>query len=114
MSMPSKPSRCSPQLMKARSPGMRSRCDRVANDDSQLILPISEQEIAALEITKSEAKPAKKSAPRKPAPATLDDSGEGWLFEQSGRRLTSAQPLSVDETFPLVAVEPHLDRTHLR
>jgi putative SOS response-associated peptidase YedK len=52
-----------------------TRVNYVANDDSQLILPISEAEIAA-EMDK--AKPAKKSVPRKPAPA--GDDGQGSLF----------------------------------
>jgi putative SOS response-associated peptidase YedK len=52
-----------------------TRVNYVANDDSQLMLPISQQEIAA-EMDK--AKPAKKSAPRKPAPAS--DNGQGSLF----------------------------------
>ena len=51
-----------------------TRVNYVANDDSQLILPISEAEIAA-EMDK--AKPAKKSAPRKPASA--GDDGQGSL-----------------------------------
>jgi putative SOS response-associated peptidase YedK len=57
-----------------------TRVNHVANDDAQLILPISEQEIAAAEIAKSEAKAPKKSALRKPAPATSADDGQGSLF----------------------------------
>jgi putative SOS response-associated peptidase YedK len=51
-----------------------TRVNRTANDDAQLILPITVEEIAA-----EEPKPAKKAAPRKPAPAASDD-GQGSLF----------------------------------
>ena len=51
-----------------------TRVNRVANDDAQLILPITAEEIAA-----EEASPAKKTAPRKPAAAAPDD-GQGSLF----------------------------------
>src|SRR5258707_3071229 len=50
-----------------------TRVNRVANDDAQLILPITAEERAA-----EEPKPARKAA-RKPAPATEDD-GQGSLF----------------------------------
>jgi putative SOS response-associated peptidase YedK len=53
--------------------------NHVANDDPQLILPISEAEIAA-ELDKSQTRPARKTAPRKPAPAKSDDEGQGSLF----------------------------------
>jgi putative SOS response-associated peptidase YedK len=53
-----------------------TRVNRVTNDDPQLILPISEAEIAA-ENEKSQAKPARKSAPPKQAPT---DDGQGSLF----------------------------------
>jgi putative SOS response-associated peptidase YedK len=49
------------------------RVNRVANDDAQLILPMTAEETAA-----EEAKPVKKAA-RKPAPVTSDD-GQGSLF----------------------------------
>ena len=52
-----------------------TRVNRVANDDAQLILPISAEEIAA-----GEPKPAKKPNRRKPEPATSDDDGQGSLF----------------------------------
>jgi putative SOS response-associated peptidase YedK len=57
-----------------------TKVNHAANDDAQLILPISEQETAAAQITGSEAKPAKKSTPRKAAPAASDDDGQGSLF----------------------------------
>ncbi len=50
-----------------------TRVNRAANDDAQLILPITAEERAA-----EEPKPARKAA-RKPAPATEDD-GQGSLF----------------------------------
>jgi putative SOS response-associated peptidase YedK len=53
--------------------------NHVANDDAQLVLPISEQEIAA-ETAKSQAKPARKAASRKPAPASSGEDGQGSLF----------------------------------
>ena len=52
-----------------------TRVNHVANDDPQLTLPMSEQEIAA---ERESARPAKKAAPRKPAPT--DDDGQGSLF----------------------------------
>jgi len=51
-----------------------TRVNRVANDDEQLTLPITEEERAA-----EEPKPARKAAPRKVAPAPADD-GQGSLF----------------------------------
>ena len=51
-----------------------TRVNRVANDDAQLILPISAEERDA-----EEAKPEKKASPRKPAPVAKDD-GQGSLF----------------------------------
>ncbi|HET6838253.1 MAG TPA: SOS response-associated peptidase [Bradyrhizobium sp.] len=51
-----------------------TRVNRVANDDAQLILPITPEEVAA-----EESKPAKKAAPRKAASVTPDD-GQGSLF----------------------------------
>jgi putative SOS response-associated peptidase YedK len=52
-----------------------TRVNRVANDDAQLILPISDEERAA-----EEPKPAKKTAARKAAPAASEDDGQGSLF----------------------------------
>jgi putative SOS response-associated peptidase YedK len=52
-----------------------TRVNRVANDDAQLILPITAEEREA-----EAPKPAKKVSPRKPAPVAPDDSGQGSLF----------------------------------
>src|ERR1700682_5005021 len=52
-----------------------TRVNRAANDDAQLILPITAEEMAA-----EGPKPAKKAAPRKPVPVTTDDDGQGSLF----------------------------------
>jgi putative SOS response-associated peptidase YedK len=52
-----------------------TRVNRVANDDAQLILPISAEEAAA-----EESKPARKAAQRKLAAAASDDDGQGSLF----------------------------------
>ena len=51
-----------------------TRVNRVANDDAQLTLPITAEEMAA-----EEPKPAKKASARKPAVASGDD-GQGSLF----------------------------------
>jgi putative SOS response-associated peptidase YedK len=51
-----------------------TRVNRVANDDAQLLLPITDEQRAA-----EEAPPPKRAAPRKPAPETKD-SGQGSLF----------------------------------
>jgi putative SOS response-associated peptidase YedK len=51
-----------------------TRVNRVANDDAQLILPITAEQMAA-----EEPKPVKKGAPRKPEPVAEDD-GQGSLF----------------------------------
>src|SRR6266481_5440336 len=51
-----------------------TRVNRVANDDAQLILPITAEQMAA-----EEPKPVKKAATRKAAPAASDD-GQGSLF----------------------------------
>jgi putative SOS response-associated peptidase YedK len=51
-----------------------TRVNRVANDDAQLILPITAEEREA-----EAPKPAKKVSPRKPAPVAPDD-GQGSLF----------------------------------
>src|SRR6267143_2749958 len=48
-----------------------TRVNRVANDDAQLILPITAEQMAA-----EEPKPAKKAAPRKAMPMASDD-GQG-------------------------------------
>ena len=50
-----------------------SRVNSANNDDAQLLLPITDEEIAA------EAQSAKKPA-RKPARATSSDDGQGSLF----------------------------------
>jgi putative SOS response-associated peptidase YedK len=47
-----------------------TRVNRVANDDAQLILPI----------TAEEPKPMKKASLRKPSPVTPEDDGQGSLF----------------------------------
>jgi putative SOS response-associated peptidase YedK len=52
-----------------------TRVNRAANDDAQLILPITAEEMAA-----EAPKPAKKAAARKPAPVASDDDGQGSLF----------------------------------
>ena len=51
-----------------------TRVNRVANDDAQLMLPITTEEREA-----EEPKPAKKVSQRKPTPAASDD-GQGSLF----------------------------------
>jgi len=51
-----------------------TRVNRVANDDAQLILPITAEEREA-----EQPKPAKKVSPRKAAPAASDDE-QGSLF----------------------------------
>jgi putative SOS response-associated peptidase YedK len=51
-----------------------TRVNRVANDDAQLILPITAEEMAA-----EEPRPAKK-AQRKPVAAASEDDGQGSLF----------------------------------
>jgi putative SOS response-associated peptidase YedK len=56
-----------------------TRVNRVANDDAQLILPISEHEVAAQSV-QSEANPERKATPRKPSPAAPGDDGQGSLF----------------------------------
>jgi putative SOS response-associated peptidase YedK len=52
-----------------------TRVNRPANDDAQLILPITAEQRAA-----EEPRPPKKAAPRKPVAASSDDSGQGSLF----------------------------------
>ena len=52
-----------------------TRVNRVANDDAQLTLPITEEQRAA-----EEPKPVKKAAGRKVAPAASEDDGQGSLF----------------------------------
>jgi putative SOS response-associated peptidase YedK len=51
-----------------------TRVNRVANDDAQLTLPITDEERAA-----EEPKP-KKATARKAAPAATEDDGQGSLF----------------------------------
>jgi putative SOS response-associated peptidase YedK len=51
-----------------------TRVNRTANDDAQLILPITPEQAAA-----EETKPVKKSATRKPV-VVSDDNGQGSLF----------------------------------
>jgi putative SOS response-associated peptidase YedK len=50
------------------------RVNRVANDDAQLVLPITAEQIAA-----EAPAPAKRAAPRKPVSAASDE-GQGSLF----------------------------------
>src|SRR3977135_173490 len=52
-----------------------TRVNRAANDDAQLILPITAEEMTA-----EQPKPARKAAPRKPVPVTSDDGGQGGEF----------------------------------
>jgi putative SOS response-associated peptidase YedK len=52
-----------------------TRVNRTANDDAQLILPITAEQRVA-----EEPKPARKTAPKKPAPTVSDDDGQGSLF----------------------------------
>ena len=52
-----------------------TRVNHVANDDAQLVLPITAEERAA-----EEPKPAKRAGPRKPAAAPSGDDGQGSLF----------------------------------
>jgi hypothetical protein len=51
-----------------------TRVNRVANDDAQLILPITAEQREA-----ESAKPVKRSIPGKPAAGACDD-GQGSLF----------------------------------
>ena len=52
-----------------------TRVNRTANDDAQLILPITAEELAA-----EQPKPAKRAAARKPAAVASDDDAQGSLF----------------------------------
>ncbi len=52
-----------------------TRVNRAANDDAQLMLPITAEEMAA-----EAPKPAKRASPRKPVMAASDDDGQGSLF----------------------------------
>ena len=52
-----------------------TRVNQAANDDAQLILPITAEQIAA-----EQPKPARKAMPRKPEPAAREDDGQGSLF----------------------------------
>jgi hypothetical protein len=49
--------------------------NRAANDDAQLILPITAEEMAA-----EQARTPKKPAPRKPLSVPSEDDGQGSLF----------------------------------
>ena len=51
-----------------------TRVNRVANDDEQLVLPITDEQRAA-----EEPKPVKKAAPRKTT-SEPEDEGQGSLF----------------------------------
>jgi putative SOS response-associated peptidase YedK len=51
-----------------------TRVNHIANDDAQLVLPITAEEMAAEDV-----KPARK-APRKPAAVASEDDGQGSLF----------------------------------
>jgi putative SOS response-associated peptidase YedK len=51
-----------------------TRVNRVANDDAQLVLPITADELAA------EAPKPKQASQRKPVAAASDDDGQGSLF----------------------------------
>jgi putative SOS response-associated peptidase YedK len=51
-----------------------TRVNHIANDDAQLLLPITDEQRAA-----EEPAPAKRAQPRKPAPEATDD-GQGSLF----------------------------------
>ena len=51
-----------------------TRVNRVAHDDAQLVLPITEEERAAEDLT------LKKPATKKPAPMVSEDDGQGDLF----------------------------------
>jgi hypothetical protein len=52
-----------------------TRVNRAANDDAQLMLPITAEEMAA-----EAPKPAKRANQRKPVAAASDDDGQGSLF----------------------------------
>ena len=52
-----------------------TRVNRAANDDAQLILPITAEEMAA-----EQASPPKRPAPRKLLPVSSEDDGQGSLF----------------------------------
>jgi putative SOS response-associated peptidase YedK len=52
-----------------------TRVNTVANDDAQLLLPITAEQRDA-----EEAAPARKTAVRKPTPAASEDDGQGSLF----------------------------------
>ena len=52
-----------------------TRVNHTANDDAQLILPITAEQIAA-----EQPRPARKATPRKGEPASPEDDGQGSLF----------------------------------
>jgi hypothetical protein len=66
-------------LLKGPAPGeftwheVSTRVNRVANDDAQLLLPITEEEREA-------EQPKPKKVPRKMAPPLTEDDGQGSLF----------------------------------
>ena len=64
-----------------------TRVNHVANDDAQLVLPITAEQREA-----EEPKPAKKPSPRKPAPAASDD-GQGSLLLKLPRSGASRSPV---------------------
>jgi hypothetical protein len=57
-----------------------TRVNHAANDDAQLILPITAEQMAA-----EQPKPVSKAAPRKPEPAAREDDGQGSCFDFSAR-----------------------------
>ena len=54
-----------------------TRVNRAANDDAQLILPITAEDIAA---EAEELRPLRKAGRRKPLPVASEDDGQGSLF----------------------------------
>ena len=52
-----------------------TRVNRAANDDAQLVLPITAEQMAA-----EEPAPVRRAVPRKPSLAASDDDGQGSLF----------------------------------
>jgi len=52
-----------------------TRVNRAANDDAQLILPITAEQMAA-----EQSAPAKKAEPRRPESSAPEDDGQGSLF----------------------------------
>ena len=52
-----------------------TRVNRTANDDAQLILPITAEQMAV-----EQSAPAKKAEPRRPESSAPEDDGQGSLF----------------------------------